>query len=246
MGTRSLTYFYENNEPFAAFYRQFDGYPQGGHGEELGKILAGITLVNGYQMGQEAGLYANGAGCLAAQIVAKMKEETGIGGIYLINPNPEKHTEGWQEYEYHIHVNTVAVDEWRYAFETHIECRDPKRVIFSGSFADFYKWAKNPKMGSDDDYVPVIKTKPVKASVYEDIGTALKSEIVEVTFEKADGSERTMVCTKDFKRIPEDKVPSGKGDVNVDPRLYKVFDLEKNDWRSFRDERVIDWQVVRK
>lgn len=242
MGTRSLTYFYQDGKPFSAFYRQFDGYPDG-HGVEIGEMLAKITMVNGYQMNMTAGEYANGAGCLAAQIVAKLKEGSGIGGIYLINPNPEDHKDGWQEYEYHIHVNNVGTG-FNAVFDTFIECRDPNRIIFSGDWKEFLKWARKPKM-DDDDYIPVIKRLPVSVSTYDDIGTALKSEVVEVTFEKADGTERTMICTKDFNRIPEDKIPSGEGGVNVDPRLYKVYDLEKKDWRSFREERIIDWQVRR-
>jgi len=37
MGTRSLTYVYDNKEPLVCMYRQFDGYPSG-HGKELAEF----------------------------------------------------------------------------------------------------------------------------------------------------------------------------------------------------------------
>jgi hypothetical protein len=55
-----------------------------------------------------------------------------------------------------------------------------------------------------------------------------------------------MECTTDFNRIPEDKQPAGTSkvaDSRHDPKLYKVFDLEKQDWRAFREERIINWNI---
>lgn len=251
MGTRSLTYFYQDGKPFSAFYRQYDGYPDG-HGAEIGKILAGIKLVNGYGMNDKVGEVANGPGCLAAQIVTELKTEAGLGGIYLINPNPEDNKEGWQEYEYHIFVDTVGTGfEGKYVGR--IECRDPERVIFSGDFASFYKWAQKPKRTKDDDdYIPVIIL-PNKGNVnivkhakpqYTSLRDALQHESVRVRFTKADGSKRTMNCTTDINAIPDEflNVASDKP-LRVDPKLYKVFDLDKQAWRSFREERIIDWNI---
>jgi hypothetical protein len=241
MGTRSLTYFFEDGKPFAAFYRQMDGYPEG-HGADLGKILAGLTLVNGYQSGQEAGKFANGPGCLAAQVVAELKAEHGIGGIYLINPNPDANKEGWQEYEYHVHINRVGVS-FDAKFESYVECRDPERVVFSGTFAEFYKWAQKPKR-NDDGYIPVLKNKPKAKPVYDTLRDALQHEVVSVRFTKADGCVRDMECTTDMARIPEDKHPTlATIDAQRDRNLYKVFDLEKQEWRAFRNERLLDWGV---
>lgn len=257
MGTRSLTYFYQNGKPFTAFYRQFDGYP-GGHGATIGKILAKIRLVNGYGMGDEAGEVANGAGCLAAQIVAELKTESGIGGIYLINPNPEDNKDSWQEYEYHIHVNTNDASDrnFKTEFETFIECRSisgsSSTIIFSGPFADFYKWAQKPKQNKDGDYVPqIILPNKGKVNIVKHAKTDLRSLLqvaeVEVIFKKADGSTREMRCTTDMDRIPEDKQPAGTSkvaDSRHDPKLFKVFDLDKQDWRSFREERVVQYEEV--
>jgi len=246
MGTRSLTFFYQDGKPFAAFYRQFDGYPDG-HGAEIGKILASIRLVNGFGLRDKPGEVANGPGCLAAQIVTELKTEAGLGGIYLVNPNPEDHTDGWQEYESPIFIDSVG-EGFNAKWEGHIECRDPARVIFSGDFASFYKWAQKPKI-NNDDYVPVIIL-PNKSKVNivqhakSELRDALHSGEVEVIFDKADGSRRTMRCTTKPEMIPEDKYPLGGKAPNTDPHLFRVFDLEKNEWRSFREERVVQYEVL--
>lgn len=50
MGTRSLTFVYdEDGEKIVNMYRQMDGYPSG-HGLELAEFLEPITMVNGIGM----------------------------------------------------------------------------------------------------------------------------------------------------------------------------------------------------
>lgn len=240
MGTRSLTYFYQNGKPFSAFYRQMDGYPEG-HGVELGEILAPITLVNGYQLDMHSGTHANGPGCLAAQVVAALK--TDIGSIYLINPNPADHKEGWQEYEYHVHVNTIGED-FNAKYVMHVEVTDTRNTIFSGSAKEFLAWARKPKRDKEGDYVPVIKPNIVKHAKPE-LRTALKNGEVTVTFRKVSGEKRVMHCTQNFELIPEEKHPGSSGRIGQhDPNLFKVYDLEKKDWRSFREDSVINYEVA--
>lgn len=96
MGTRSLTFVYngEAKKPFACMYRQMDGYP-GGHGKELADFLQPIKMVNG--IGDDERPLANGACCLAAQIVAHFKE--GVGSIYLYPPDIK---DAGQDFEYHV------------------------------------------------------------------------------------------------------------------------------------------------
>lgn len=84
MGTRSNTVIVDSGVKILNLYRQMDGYPSG-HGAELAEFLAPIVLVNGYGIDQKEGTFANGMGCLAAQLVAHLK--TGIGGFYIENPN---------------------------------------------------------------------------------------------------------------------------------------------------------------
>lgn len=97
MGTRSLTYVYEDDAPVVCMYRQFDGYPSG-HGAELAAFLASGKLVNG--LSSDATKVFNGMCCLAAQMVAHFEKDP--GAIYLIAPTPgEDHG---QEYEYHVRL----------------------------------------------------------------------------------------------------------------------------------------------
>ena len=98
MGTRSLTVMNdsEGNE-IAVLYRQYDGYPEG-HGADLKELLAPFTVVNG--IGQETKHIANGAECLAAQIVAHFKTEA--GNFYLYSAGTR---DCGEEYVYTVQPN---------------------------------------------------------------------------------------------------------------------------------------------
>jgi hypothetical protein len=61
----------------------------------------------------------------------------------------------------------------------------------------------------------------------------LRSEIVELTFIKKDGSERIMTCTLAEQKIPAENAPKGTERAKSDEAVA-VFDLENNGWRSFR------------
>jgi hypothetical protein len=78
----------------------------------------------------------------------------------------------------------------------------------------------------------------------EDLRTSLGKGEVHVHFTKADGSKRKMHCTTNPKLIPADKAPHTTK-TNLDPNLFKVFDLDLGEWRSFRNERVISWMTVK-
>ena len=84
MSTRSLTHVLdEDNQPLLTVYRQYDGDPEV-HGRELFEAFGNTKLINGFNPNQSAPRFANGMGCLAAQIVVSLKTE--IGGIYLQPP----------------------------------------------------------------------------------------------------------------------------------------------------------------
>lgn len=79
----------------------------------------------------------------------------------------------------------------------------------------------------------------------EELLEKLQTESVSVTFTKADGSERTMLCTKMLNRIPESHHPktekAPKLDENGNPietDLITVYDLEKEGWRSFNFTKI--------
>lgn len=72
--------------------------------------------------------------------------------------------------------------------------------------------------------------------IQDQVRADLKEGVVEVVFTKADGSTRTMKCTK-----KEDVLPPS--DETGEPRLENqdiciVWDVEKDDWRTFRWDRV--------
>ena len=61
---------------------------------------------------------------------------------------------------------------------------------------------------------------------------------VEVLFIKKDGSQRTMLCTLSESKIPADKQPKSETQSSTVGSAVRVFDLEKNEWRSFRWDSV--------
>lgn len=69
----------------------------------------------------------------------------------------------------------------------------------------------------------------------------LGSKVVNVTFKKADGSLREMRCTRRMALIPESHHP--KMTRKIDPTVAIVFDLDKNDWRSFHYDSVRKFKV---
>lgn len=136
MGTRSLTFVHETyknantgrrrTDTIINMYRQMDGYPSG-HGSELADFLKDIKLVNGLSSDDNVKV-ANGAGCLAAQLVAHFKE--GPGSIYLY---PTTSTDCCQAYEYHI---TADFD----SHELSVACVGLDGPLFKGSVAEFAAW----------------------------------------------------------------------------------------------------------
>ena len=60
-----------------------------------------------------------------------------------------------------------------------------------------------------------------------------------VTFTKKDGTVRDMRCTLCEGRIPADKQPKTEGSTTQDSgSAVRVFDTEKQEWRSFRWDSV--------
>ena len=69
----------------------------------------------------------------------------------------------------------------------------------------------------------------------------LKSGICEMTFQKKDGTLREMICTLNTNHIPESKLPKGTGKEKNDA-VIAVWDVNKEDWRSFRIDSVITFE----
>lgn len=72
----------------------------------------------------------------------------------------------------------------------------------------------------------------------------LKNNILFVTFTKRDGERREMKCTlkKDLlPPVPVDYTPRKKA---INPYVVAVWDLDKNEWRSFQVDSVIKYEIV--
>ena len=65
----------------------------------------------------------------------------------------------------------------------------------------------------------------------------LKNDELTVTFNKKDGTERVMKCTRNLSKVPSDQQPSGTMELK-ETSAIRVFDLEANGWRSFNAESV--------
>jgi hypothetical protein len=64
------------------------------------------------------------------------------------------------------------------------------------------------------------------------------SKDVCVTFTKKDGTTRDMFCTLVESRIPTDKQPKTETTSKDSGSALRVFDTEKQEWRSFRWDSV--------
>lgn len=121
MGTRSLTFVYgDDGRALINLYRQYDGYMEG-HGQELAAFLKDIRMGNGIP--GDATNFANGMGCLAAQIIAHFKD--GAGGFYI---HSVQATDCGQDYEYHVYPHQVAV------YRSY-----GGGLVFEGSWLEFYE-----------------------------------------------------------------------------------------------------------
>lgn len=130
MGTRSLTRVNTAKSKILNLYRQMDGYPSG-HGKELFDFLDGMAIVNGLGSDQPE-KKANGAGCLAAQLVAHFK--TDVGGFYM---RPVSATDCGQDYEYIVTVQEAGWEAGAPPAGITVKVRGYGKLLFSGSVADF-------------------------------------------------------------------------------------------------------------
>ena len=133
MGTRSTTRVVCDNITLVNMYRQFDGYISG-HGAELAAFLNTQRMTSSTFNCESAGegkVWSNGAGCLAAQLVAHFKKKP--GGIYIVGPGDR------EEYNY-----TVEVGEHTDAIRVKVHVGgDPNTPIFDGTLAEFTAYVAN-------------------------------------------------------------------------------------------------------
>ena len=113
-------------------------------------------------------------------------------------------------------------------------------------------------MWEKDEVVRLLKGQPgtqyqegddqIKQQIREWVRGLLQESAITVTFVKVDGTLRDMLCTLDGSRIPVTPAKplpvdgivreSRKPRKEPDPHSIRVFDLEKQEWRSFRFDRL--------
>lgn len=132
MGTRSTTVIKgdvwevgKEAPTLVTLYRQFDGYPEG-HGQELADIMRSKRVRNGLR---EEGSFANGMGCLAAQIIKGLKKEE--GNIYIV-PNGER------EEEYHYIIYAKGIQPYpREGAEIFMTIKNDDKILYDGPVDEF-------------------------------------------------------------------------------------------------------------
>jgi WYL_2, Sm-like SH3 beta-barrel fold len=72
----------------------------------------------------------------------------------------------------------------------------------------------------------------------------LHNGIVEITFDKVDGTRRVMKCTlnQDYIRVHTESVEKSENTRKHKEGVLVVFDTEKNDWRSMRVDSIISYR----
>jgi len=69
----------------------------------------------------------------------------------------------------------------------------------------------------------------------------LRAGPVMVSFTKIDGDRRDMLCTLQENYLPIKADSDEKKAKKENPNVISVWDINKNGWRSFRWENVIDY-----
>jgi len=74
----------------------------------------------------------------------------------------------------------------------------------------------------------------------EELRESLSKGVCTVKFTKVSGEERIMKCTTNYDLLPqhEQKTESTR---KFSDEATRVYDLEKQAWRSFRNDSVKDW-----
>ena len=131
-----------------------------------------------------------------------------------------------------------------------------KRLLtYKGDFIMGGMWEK-------DEVVRLLKGVPgtqyqegddqIKEQIRSWVKGLLTNSEINITFTKADGTDRDMLCTLDHSRIPVSVAKpvsttapvdgivreSRRPKKEPDPHSIRVYDLEKQEWRSFRFERL--------
>lgn len=80
----------------------------------------------------------------------------------------------------------------------------------------------------------------VEPMLHEWLKGILKVTEATITFTKVDGTERVMKCTLEESKLPvvELKEDAKPRKVSDSTKALRVFDIEKNEWRSFTIKNI--------
>jgi len=98
----------EPNQTIVDIYHHWDGYPEG-LGVTLASYLDDKKVTNGLSDRNDYSVF-NGMGCLAASLIAELKD--GPGDVYI----EPRESHGWIEYQYYIWGDTYK-DIWISIFD---------------------------------------------------------------------------------------------------------------------------------
>ena len=114
----------EPNKTIVDIYHHWDGYPEG-LGVTLASYLDDMKITNGISSKDNPEYVFAGLGCLAASIVAELKD--GPGDVYI----EPRDSHGWIEYQYYVWGDDYK-DIW-------ISIFDEGECIFVGKPRDLLK-----------------------------------------------------------------------------------------------------------
>lgn len=72
----------------------------------------------------------------------------------------------------------------------------------------------------------------------------LRVNVVEVTFTKVNGDQRVMTSTLMESALPARNPASTNSKKKENPAVLSVWDINQQDWRSFRVENVTNVKIV--
>ncbi len=76
--------------------------------------------------------------------------------------------------------------------------------------------------------------------IREDMIEKLRAGECRVIFTKLNGEQRDMRCTLNMDMVPEDRRPKN-ADTQYDPSMIRAFDLNKQEFRTFKVANVISF-----
>ena len=80
----------------------------------------------------------------------------------------------------------------------------------------------------------------------DDLNSKLQSGLVQIKLTKVNGEERTMVCTLNDDIVPpatKEEPLTQKKVRAINEEVQVVYDVEKDGWRSFRWDSLVEYNV---